>query len=72
MAYQGSKPAPAKILRTPAPDEITNVRHPSAAGPGMNGPQPSFVAPGQASEIRPRTEFAAVERSRRFARQRDP
>jgi hypothetical protein len=50
MAYQGSKPAPAKILRTPAPDEITNVRHPSAAGPGMNGPHPSFVAPGQASE----------------------
>jgi hypothetical protein len=50
MAYQNGKPAPAKILRTPAPDEITNVRHPSAQGPGMNGPQPSSVAPGQASE----------------------
>ncbi len=50
MAYQGNKPAPARINRTPAPDEVTNIRHPSAAGPGMNGPQASSVAPGQASE----------------------
>jgi hypothetical protein len=49
MAYQG-KPAPARINRTPAPDEITNVRHPSAAGPGMSGPQPSVIPAGQASE----------------------
>jgi hypothetical protein len=36
----------AKILRTPAPDEITHVRSPSSPGYGMNGPQPSAVAPG--------------------------
>jgi hypothetical protein len=50
MAVNINKRQPgAKILKTPAPDEISQVRHPSQAGPGMNGPQPSSVAPGQAS-----------------------
>lgn len=39
-----------QVTRTPAPDEITNPRAPGKFSPGTNGPQPSSVAPGIASE----------------------
>lgn len=50
MAYQAAKgngPATG-MQKTPAPDEVTNIRSPSSPGYGMNGPQPSSVAPGKA------------------------
>lgn len=38
-----------KILRTPAPDEVTSVRSPTKAGYGMNGDTSgSSVPPGKA------------------------
>jgi len=54
MAVQPSdkkrKPG-AQILRTPAPDELTNIRNPQGgSGYGQNAPQPSSVAPGKAVE----------------------
>ena len=36
-------------IKTPAPDQISNVRSPGQAGAGQNGPQPSSVEPGKAS-----------------------
>jgi len=51
MAYQHlDKRKGAQINRTPAPDEITDIRRPGVFSPGTNGAQPSSVAPGQASE----------------------
>jgi hypothetical protein len=51
LAYQShKKPQGGKILRTPAPDEITNIRNPGMFSAGTNGPQPSALPPGQASE----------------------
>jgi|HubBroStandDraft_2_1064218.scaffolds.fasta_scaffold221830_2 hypothetical protein len=54
MAYQHAdkKRQPgAQILRTPAPDEVTEIRHPKGGqGYGQNAPQPSSVAPGKAVE----------------------
>ena len=50
MAYNlNAKKTGAIILRTPAPDAISNIRHPGVAGPGMNGPQPSSIPAGAAS-----------------------
>jgi hypothetical protein len=54
MAVQPSdkkrKPG-AQILRTPAPDELTQIRNPQGGtGYGQNAPQPSSVAPGKAVE----------------------
>ena len=51
MAYQtakGNRGDTAGPVKTPAPDEVTNIRSPSSPGYGMNGPQPSSVAPGKA------------------------
>jgi hypothetical protein len=50
MAYQAAKGnGPATGMpKTPAPDEVTNIRAPSAPGYGMNGVQPSSVPPGKA------------------------
>lgn len=36
-----------RSTKTPAPDEVTNIRAPGQAGYGQNGPQPSSVAPGK-------------------------
>jgi hypothetical protein len=50
MAYHKNRKPGAQINRTPAPDEITNIRKPGMFSPGTNGPQPSAINPGQASE----------------------
>lgn len=57
MAYQGPnrkperQPTSGKILRTPAPDAVDNIRSPSGVGQGQNGPQNrSWCAPGHAVE----------------------
>ncbi len=52
MAYSinRKKIEAARVNRTPAPDEITNIRNPKGIGYGANGPQPSSVAPGTAVE----------------------
>jgi hypothetical protein len=51
MAYQSAdKRRGAQIVRTPAPDEVTEIRNPKGIGYGANGPQPSSVAPGKAVE----------------------
>jgi hypothetical protein len=54
MAYQHAdkKRQPgAQIVRTPAPDELTEIRRPKGGqGYGQNAPQPSSVAPGKAVE----------------------
>ena len=52
MAYQGSKKQKgAPINRTPAPDEVSQIRAPQGgSGYGQNAPQPSSVAPGKAIE----------------------
>ena len=51
MAFQHvDKRKGAQIVKTQSPDEISNVRRPGAFSPGANGPQPSSVAPGVASE----------------------
>lgn len=57
MAYQGpnrkpeQQPTSGKILRTPAPDAVDNIRSPSGVGQGQNGPQNrSWCAPGHAVE----------------------
>jgi hypothetical protein len=49
MARQAEQqPTAGKINRTPAPDEISHVRNPSAAGSGQNNdPNASSVAPGK-------------------------
>ncbi len=53
MAYQHAdqkrKPG-GQIVRTPAPDDVTEIRNPKGSGYGQNGPQPSSVAPGKAVE----------------------
>ena len=41
-------PTAGKIVRTPAPDEISQIRNPKGVGYGANGPQPSWTAPGTA------------------------
>jgi hypothetical protein len=46
----GSKSTTAGAVKTPppsAPDAISAPRHPTPAGYGQNGPQPSSVAPGR-------------------------
>ncbi len=48
MAVQGKQGPVTAPVKTPAPDQISDVRHPTGHGYGMNGPQPSSVAPGQA------------------------
>jgi hypothetical protein len=52
MAYQHTgKRKGAPINRTPAPDEVTQIRAPQGgSGYGQNAPQPSSVAPGKAVE----------------------
>jgi hypothetical protein len=51
MAFQHmDKRKGAQIVKTQAPDEISNIRRPGAFSPGTNGPQVSSVAPGVASE----------------------
>jgi hypothetical protein len=54
MAYQHAdkKRQPgAQIVRTPAPDELIEIRRPKGGqGYGQNAPQPSSVAPGKAVE----------------------
>jgi hypothetical protein len=53
MAVQSKNPGKnptAGAIRTPAPsapDAISAPRHPTPAGYGQNGPQPSSVAPGK-------------------------
>jgi hypothetical protein len=50
MAYQhADKRKGAQIVKTPAPDQVTNIRNPKG-GYGTDGPQPSSVAPGMAVE----------------------
>jgi hypothetical protein len=46
------QPTAGKINRTPAPDEISQIRNPKGVGTGygMDGPQPSSIASGQAME----------------------
>jgi len=50
MAYQHmDKRKGASINRTPAPDELTQIRSPrGGTSYGQNTPQPSSVAPGKA------------------------
>ena len=49
MAITNGKQKPAKILRTPAPDEISQVRNPGKVGYGMNFDTHSpVIAPGMA------------------------
>lgn len=52
MAYQhADKRKGAPINRTPAPDEVSQIRSPQGGtGYGQNAPQPSSVAPGKAVE----------------------
>lgn len=52
MAYQhADNRKGAQINRTPAPDEVTQIRAPRGGnGYGQNTPQPSSVPPGKAVE----------------------
>jgi hypothetical protein len=43
---KGNGPATG-MAKSPAPDEVTNIRAPGQSGYGQNGPQPSSVAPGK-------------------------
>lgn len=45
------QPIAGKIVRTPAPDAVDNIRSPSGVGQGQNGPQNrSWCAPGHSVE----------------------
>ena len=57
MAFQGSnrkpeqQPTAGKIVRTPAPDLVDNIRSPTGVGQGSNGGQNrSWCLPGHAVE----------------------
>jgi len=53
MAVQPHKKVGAKILRTPAPDEVTEIRNPkggSGYGQNSSANNPSSIAPGKAAE----------------------
>jgi hypothetical protein len=49
MTYKTAKGnAPATGMpKTPAPDQVTNIRSPGGSGYGQNGVQPSSVEPGK-------------------------
>lgn len=49
MATQG-KQGPVQHAKTPAPDQVSSIRHPQGGGYGTNTPQSSSIAPGQAAQ----------------------